>query len=138
MKKIFYAILFALALPIFADSWNCDYNGTWSSKSETEGFSWKLNWSPGSAPGNWILTGDYDDKYGSSHLDGTCSSKKCKLTQTYQSGQLNGKVYYWAGTYSDKVVSATQTTNTFSGTWGTTANATGGGTWKATAKCNKE
>jgi hypothetical protein len=122
-----------------ADRWRCEYKGDWTNTNDGNGgrFTWSLMWE--SRDGGWKVTGDYEDRYGSSTLDGHCRDKRCTLDQHYTSGQLDGKWYYWQGTYSDTNDGPGRTINTFTGTWGNAPNHRGsGGEWKAKAVCRKQ
>lgn len=133
------AVILGTSASAFAETWECDYKGRWttSETNNTGEFAWRVDWASGEA-GKWAITGDYDDAYGHSYLDGTCANHTCNFSQTYKTGQLKGKVYFWTGTYKDKVESKEKTINTFVGTWGTTAaDRTNGGPWSATAAYHK-
>jgi hypothetical protein len=120
----------------FAEQWQCDYKGKWSTTGTSDSglFDWKLKWT--SKPGGWEVAGNYKDKYGESTLDGSCENKQCTLTQAYFKGELDGNKYTWAGKYTDKWESKSRTTSTFTGTWRAHHNANHG-VWNATAVCNK-
>lgn len=141
ITKIFASSLLAvaaLAATASAETWQCSYTGTWTTEGSADSgeFTWVLQWE--SKAGGWHVIGDYSDRYGESTLDGTCSAKQCKLDQHYHSGQLDGKAYYWQGSYSDTVETKTRTTNKFSGTWGDGPNRrANGGKWSAKAVCKR-
>lgn len=123
------------AVPAQAEMWTCTYDGTWDNFGGTaqESFNWHVVWQ--STSGNeWNVTGDYSDHYGESVLNGACDDESCLLHQVYNSGELEGKEYYWKGEYEDEK-DGNNTINTFTGTWGTTTDASDGGTWKAIATC---
>jgi len=115
-------------------TWRCAYKGRWSAEGGKGGgeFAWKVQWRGFGA--NWSLGGQYEDAFGPSTLSGGCRDGKCKVSQTYATGQLAGATYDWFGTYTDQAVAPDRTLNTFAGTW----RRRGGearGPWSATAEC---
>ncbi|BBL75721.1 hypothetical protein [Methylomagnum ishizawai] len=124
-----------LALPVQAEIWICDYDGSWSTfGSNNKGrFTWNVFWK-GKAGVGWEIDGEYTDRYGKSLLDGNCNDHTCSLTQVYRSGELNGKQYFWKGNYTDEAIGNAKTINRFEGTWGATPSA-GDGLWRAVATC---
>ena len=120
-----------------AEMWNCDYDGSWDTfdSSNQGSFQWHVIWQS-SARGGWNLTGDYEDRYGESTLNGSCNDHSCLLKQAYSSGELEGKNYYWRGDYTDDLDGDTSVNN-FTGTWGTTSAAENGGNWHAIANCTR-
>ncbi len=131
------ATVLAVATPAHAESWTCVYKGRWitTKTQNTDEMNWVLRWDK--AKTGWNLTGLYADKYGKASFTGACANKSCDMTQTYSSGSLKGKRYFYTGTYQDKALSATSTENTFHGTWGTKSdNRTNGGVWESVATCS--
>lgn len=120
-----------------ADDWTCSYQGSWTTTStgNVGNFEWTVEWT--STSSGWHMIGEYDDKYGHAMLDGDCSNKACKFTQTYTTGELNGKVYYWQGSYTDEGTRNGESVNRFKGTWGYNAASKDGGPWNAVAMCRK-
>ena len=139
MNKKWVSIAIVLGLtvvvPAQAETWFCEYDGSWSTfNSSNQGkFHWSVAWQS-NAGGGWIISGDYTDRYGKSVLDGNCSNHVCNLTQMYQSGELNGKQYFWNGKYTDQANGNGETINRFEGTWGASPSA-GEGAWRAFAIC---
>jgi hypothetical protein len=131
------AFLFS-AQSAFADEvWACAYRGEWNTNGSTDkgDFAWAVSWTL--AGSNWNVVGDYNDRYGASYLDGSCTGNHCELTQTYNSGSLNGNVYKWVGDYTEKVEDG-KLINTFTGTWSTVkGGGSNTGNWTATATCTK-
>gem|GEM_PF-2348172 len=121
-----------------AEAWSCEYDGSWSTfnSGDKDTFHWSVIWQ-GEAGGNWKITGDYNDNYGKSALNGNCSKQICNVTQVYQSGTLSGKQYFWKGKYTDQASGNGKTLNRFEGTWGAKPNASDG-PWKAVATCTKK
>lgn len=120
-----------------AEMWSCEYDGSWSTfNSNDKGqFNWSVIWQS-KAGGGWGITGDYTDRYGNSVLNGNCNDHVCNLTQMYQSGEFNGKRYFWKGKYSDQASGSAKTINRFEGTWGSTPDV-GEGSWRAIATCTR-
>ncbi|MFO0750553.1 MAG: hypothetical protein U1F43_33520 [Myxococcota bacterium] len=140
MKPLFCLVASILALTSLgaaahAENWNCQYQGSWTTNStgNTGEFNWSVLWT--ATGGGWRMQGEYDDRYGHSILDGKCSTSECTFRQTYRSGQLAGKVYYWQGNYSDDHTRPGETVNRFTGTWGYSPDARDGGPWDAVAMC---
>lgn len=138
MKKLFFAVLVA-SLTIFAgaataESWSCEYEGSWQTNGtgNSGSLTWSTTWVKQGA--NWQIVGDMTDKYGSSSFNGSCSAKKCTMVQTYTSGSLVGKPYTYVGTYTDKWNGDSESQNSFRGTWTGNGNT---GTWNAVAACEK-
>ncbi len=126
-----------IAVPVQAEMWSCDYDGSWSTfNSDDKGkFNWSVVWQSKTG-GGWGITGDYTDRYGQSVLNGDCNDRICNLTQIYQSGELNGRQYFWKGKYTDQANGSNRTINRFEGTWGTASNADDG-PWQAVATCTR-
>ena len=120
-----------------AEIWKCQYVGSWltTASGNKDNFSWDIRWTK--TDSGWALTGDYQDKYGKSYFDGRCANKSCDFHQTYTTGKLAGKTYYYSGTYRNKSVGSSSSITAFDGTWGYTSPATDGGTWQAVATCAK-
>ncbi|KOR30698.1 hypothetical protein TI04_04525 [Achromatium sp. WMS2] len=133
----FALLLIATVMPLHAETWDCEYNGHWTSYYDDNSgdFTWKVIWEAKDTMG-WSIGGEYTDRYGQSMLDGNCLNHECMLFQEYHSGELQGKRYYWAGTYTDKKLDAVNTENTFTGTWGASVDAMDG-QWQATGTCHK-
>jgi hypothetical protein len=120
------------------ETWSCNYNGKWTTNgSASKGdFKWVVKWERTST--GWHIIGDYKDSYGDSLLDGHCAENKCDLKQSYTNGSLNGKIYNWSGTYTDKAESPTKTINNFQGTWTDASGKGNSGKWTAKATCTKQ
>lgn len=121
------------------DYYLCSYDGEWYTydSGNSGAFVWSVTWTINS-DGTATLIGDYTDDYGASYLDGSCTgeagSGNCTLTQTYTSGQLNGNVYYWSGSFYGEWVGS-DIVNYFAGTWGY-SSYDDGGSWSAVATCS--
>lgn len=137
-KKITKVLIgLAVIVPVYAETWMCKYDGTWSAFNSAEKgkFTWNMSWEGKTSTG-WEITGDYNDHYGTSSLNGQCNRQTCELVQIYHSGRLNGKRYFWKGNYADKKIDSENTMNQFEGTWGHAPGATDG-LWRATATCGR-
>lgn len=142
MKKSLFLAIIAISTVLmsnaFADeSWSCNYKGSWlrAKDKKSDNFNWTVKWLL--KRGKWSIVGDNTDSYGLSWFDGNCADQKCDFTQSYQSGKLKGKKYYYTGKFTNKSMSTTQTINTMGGTWGY-ETFIGGGTWTATGVCSKD
>lgn len=117
--------------------WNCDFKGVYKVKEtgESVNFLWKVKWTGKGQ--NWKIEGTSDEGDAKSNTVGSCDERNCKITETYTSGPDKGKVYYWAGTYTDTDTANEKVTNsTFTGTFGNSdSDRTSGGTWNAAAAC---
>ncbi len=137
-RSIFLAVCLGVAAmsPAFAERWLCEYDGQWSTFNSNEKgkFNWSVEWQ-GTRNG-WEVTGDYEDRFGKSTLDGKCDDSSCRFGQTYRSGELKGKRYFWKGDYTDDLKGNTST-NRIQGTWGTNSAANDGGNWRAVALCKQ-
>jgi|JI61114C2RNA_FD_contig_31_7667573_length_794_multi_7_in_0_out_0_1 hypothetical protein len=137
------ALSFAQAA-VAEDVWSCSYTGEWTTEGTNDhgDFKWLVKWERPDEKASWHIIGDYNDRFGASFLDGNCNTeKKCDMTQTYTSGSLNGSVYEWSGTYTDKADAsgtAGKTTNTFTGTWKDASGKGNKGKWTAEAVCTKQ
>ena len=126
-----------MAVPAQAETWSCDYDGSWSTfgNSDRGRFKWRMVWQS-KTNGGWRVTGAYSDSYGQSVLEGNCNDRACMLKQVYQSGKLAGNEYFWKGRYSDESSGDAKTINRFEGTWGNSPSASDG-EWKAIAVCTR-
>jgi len=140
MKTLLALILVSvLATPAHAESWRCQYKGRWitTRTRNTDKMDWVLVWEKAGA--KWKVVGDYSDKYGRASFDGECDDTKCDFEQSYKTGKLAGKKYYFTGSYTDRALSATSTENTFKGTWGyAKSNRLNGGIWDSIATCKQD
>ena len=131
------ALLALSATPVLAnETWNCTYVGHWSRSSGGGGdFTWRIRWRKSDE--GWRLSGDYQDSSGSSRFDGKCANKSCRFWQRYIGGSLDGKTYYYQGSYTDTWYGDSKTVNQFTGTWGSTRDGNDGN-WSANATCIKQ
>jgi hypothetical protein len=132
------AAIGATAGTAHAEKWRCLYKGDWvtTKTGNTAKMDWLLDWTL--KGDHWEVIGDYNDKYGHAWFDGTCDDDSCDFVQSYKSGKLKGKKYFFTGGYHDEAIDETHTRNTFRGTWGYTAgDRTDGGEWRSIATCEK-
>lgn len=134
LTSLIMALSFIIAIPAQAETWSCEYDGSWLTynSSNKGSFNWSVIWK--SKPGGWEITGNYSDRYGISVLNGNCNNHACSLTQVYQSGELSGNQYFWKGKYTDQANGSNKTINRFEGSWGSTPRANEG-SWQALATC---
>lgn len=121
-----------------AERWSCSYDGQWTTFNSPERgrFVWKVDWN--STSRGWEVTGNYEDRFGLSELDGFCGEQSCSLRQVYKAGELRGQQFFWKGNYTDEAGSTSdRTVNRISGTWGKSRDARDGGDWRAVATCLK-
>ena len=116
--KLVAAAVLAMTTTAAAETWECRYTGHWTTEDSGNAgdFTWLLTWRTAGA--GWELTGNYTDRYGKSTLDGHCQQSECKMRQHSVSGSLDGKTYFWRGTYTDSADGNDRTINKFTGTWG--------------------
>ncbi len=123
------------AAPAHADTWLCDYTGSYTSAGSAGAtdFKWQAHWDT-SADG-YRIGGQFTDATGTAIMDGTCKSGKCWASWNYQSGKYAGKKWYVGGPYADGA--GGQSTLTF--TWGrSVSDVTSGGTFNASGVCRKQ
>ena len=130
-------LMFACIQTARAETWSCDYSGNWTTYSpQNQGvFNWNVLWQS-HRDASWKISGVYTDMYGNSILSGQCRDGNCNFTQTYQNGDLAGRVYYWRGNYSDQSTGTGKSVSQFQGTWGDSTRSTNG-TWQAIANCSR-
>jgi len=118
--------------------WKCDFKGKYKNKDGQEvPFTWNVTWTETGETGT--ITGESTEAGAKSTTEGTCSTKNCKITETYTAGEDAGKKYYWSGDYTD---AATRNENvyvtSFKGTFGMSeTDRTSGGEWSAQADCKR-
>ena len=118
----------AVTASAHADSKACHFQGSWltTKTKNTDKIDWSVTWD-GTAGAGWRISGAFDDRYGHALLDGACDAASCTFAESYKSGKLAGKQYYFTGAISGGAVT---------GTWGYKADSRAdGGTWQAQLGC---
>ncbi len=126
-------LLLLASAPVSAQTWKCDFKGSYTEDGEKKAFTWKVTWVE-SESGSDKLTGTAVDADGRSSTVGTCDDMTCLITEN-----AGDKKYYWVGTYAD---AETKNENvyitTIKGTWGPSpSDRKSLGTWEAKADCKR-